>query len=149
MTDVPGSLQPRTGSGKFRWRIAWSRNGAANLRLFRIFGDEPKGNQQIGAVSSIAGHPLWFRDMVLSPPCRFLVPVELVFASETLIHAPIVRGMARSAILCSKRGVKESCFKQVKFGVPVGLAFDEFQSIDLAFDLAITPRKLYRGFHGR
>jgi hypothetical protein len=26
--------------------------------LFRIFGDEPKGNQQIGAVSSIAGHPL-------------------------------------------------------------------------------------------
>ena len=123
--------------------------GGSQFGLFRIFGDEPKGNQQIGAVSSIAGHPLWFRDMVLSPPCRFLVPVELVFASETLIHAPIVRGMARSAILCSKRGVKESCFKQVKFGAPVGLAFDEFQSINLAFDLAITPRKLYRGFHGR
>ena len=87
--------------------------------------------------------------MVLSPPCHFLVLVELVFSSETLIHVTIVRGMDRSVILCSKRCVKKSCFKQVKFGSPVGLAYDEFQSIDLAFDLAITPRKLYRGFHGR
>jgi hypothetical protein len=87
--------------------------------------------------------------MVLSPPCRFLVLVELAFASATFIHATIVRGMDRSLLLCSIRCVKKSCFKQVKFDSPVGLAFDEFQSIDLAFDLAIIPRKLYRGFHGR
>ena len=46
------------------------------MGLVRTFGDEPRVNQQIGAVRSIVEHPLGLRDSVLSPQwCPFGRPV--------------------------------------------------------------------------
>lgn len=117
--------------------------------LFRTFGDEPKGREQIDPVPSIAGHSLRVSNAVFSPACRPTVLIEHLFASETLIHATIVQGMDRAASLHSTCRMKKPCFKQIEFCATVRLAFDEFQSIDLAFDLAITPGEPYRGFNGR